>query len=183
MDERLSYQFPTPHPYEPVGFCRGSRETTAGHSICVRCYFCETLGCPQCAPAGVHNNIIVSIDPGVTGTGDTGGMYEVKDSGAREQFASGMVRDTAEGKLDYTLILDGPMFRRWAEHMTKGAVKYSKRNWMKADGTTELGRFKESALRHFIQWFNGETDEDHGAAVFFNINGYEYVKSKIDGGK
>lgn len=105
---------------------------------------------------------------------------EVKDSGKREQFDSGMVRDTTEGKTDYTLVLDGPMFERWAVHLTKGAKKYAKRNWMKAQGMAEYLRFKESALRHFLQWFWGRTDEDHAAAAIFNINGAEYVKEKMD---
>ena len=91
---------------------------------------------------------------------------------------SGMVRDITEGKTDYTLIMDGPMFDRWAVHLTKGAKKYAKRNWMKANGDAEYERFKESALRHFIQWFRGERDEDHAAAVFFNINGAEYLEEK-----
>lgn len=91
-----------------------------------------------------------------------------------------MVRDTTEGKIDYTLVLDGPMFKRWAEHLTKGAKKYAKRNWMKATGQTELDRFKESALRHFIAWFYGERDEDHAAAVIFNINGAEYVQERLE---
>src|SRR5689334_11815910 len=98
--------------------------------------------------------------------------FEIKDSGERKQFASGMVRDTATDKTDFTLVFDGPMFERWAEHLTKGARKYAKRNWMKAAGAEELDRFKESAVRHFIQWLRGDTDEDHAAAVFFNINGY-----------
>lgn len=102
-------------------------------------------------------------------------MFEVKDSGKREEFTSGMIRDTADDKTDYTLILDGPMFDRWAVHLTKGAKKYAKRNWMKASGIPEHDRFKESALRHFLQWYRGEIDEDHAAAVFFNINGAEYV--------
>jgi hypothetical protein len=107
-----------------------------------------------------------------------GKSFTVKDSGKRQQFESGMVRDVTEGKTDYSLVLDGPMFRRWAEHLTKGAQKYSKRNWMKAAGDGEYERFKESALRHFLQWYWGETDEDHASAVFFNINGAEYVKSR-----
>ena len=105
--------------------------------------------------------------------------FGIKDSGERKQFESGMVRDTTEGKIDYSLVLDGPMFKRWAEHLTKGAIKYDKRNWMKATGQAELDRFRESAIRHFIAWFYGERDEDHAAAVIFNINGAEYV---IDGG-
>jgi hypothetical protein len=106
--------------------------------------------------------------------------FTIKDSGERREFASGMVRDVTEGKTNYTLILDGPMFDRWAEHMTKGAQKYAARNWMRAQGQEEYERFKESALRHFLQWFRGETDEDHAAAVFFNLNGAEYVKARMD---
>jgi hypothetical protein len=89
-----------------------------------------------------------------------------------------MVRDVTDDKTDYTLVLDGPMFDRWAEHLTKGAVKYDARNWMKAAGEDEYNRFKQSALRHFLQWFRGEQDEDHAAAVFFNINGAEYVSER-----
>ena len=109
------------------------------------------------------------------------GQFVVKDSGKREQFESGMVRDTTEGKVDYTLVLDGPMFKRWAEHLTKGAVKYKKRNWMQANGEAEYDRFRESALRHFLQWIEGDRDEDHAAAVMFNINGAEYVANKLVG--
>jgi hypothetical protein len=87
-----------------------------------------------------------------------------------------MVRDVEDDKIDYTLVLDGPMFVRWAEHLTKGARKYAARNWMKARGDEELTRFKRSALRHFLQWYWGHRDEDHASAVFFNINGAEYVE-------
>lgn len=104
--------------------------------------------------------------------------YSVKDSGQRTQFDSGMVRDVATDKTDYTLVLDGPMFKRWAQHLTAGAKKYTKRNWMKANGDAELARFRESALRHFLQWYWGDTDEDHAAAIYFNVNGAEYVKER-----
>ena len=105
--------------------------------------------------------------------------FTIKDSGKREQFESGMVRDTTEGKINYALVLDGPMLGRWAAHLTKGAAKYEPRNWMKAEGEAELARFKESAFRHFMQWIQGYRDEDHAAAVFFNINGAEYVLQKL----
>ena len=108
--------------------------------------------------------------------------FTVKDSGAREQFSSGMVRDTATDKIDYLLVRDGPMFKRWAEHLTAGAKKYSKRNWLKAEGDAELQRFRESATRHFEQWLNGEEDEDHAAACIFNINGVEYIKERVRNG-
>lgn len=161
--------------------------------------------------------------------------FITKDSGKRQEFESGMVRDVSEGKTDYTLMFDGPIsgfyllhilrgsfnsdyilpmdilmlfsrwyessdvlaahnllfniaeleggpygyFRRCAELLTRGAVKYSPRNWMQAAGEEEQKRFKESALRHFMQYMCGDKDEDHAAAIWFNINGYEYVREKL----
>jgi hypothetical protein len=106
--------------------------------------------------------------------------FETKDSGQRIDLANGMVRDTSEGKEDYTLLLDGPLFKRWAELLTRGAVKYGKRNWCKALKSADKvareetkARFKESAMRHMMQWLQGNRDEDHAAAVLFNLNGYE----------
>ena len=105
--------------------------------------------------------------------------FVIKDSGKREEFSGGMVRDTTEGKINWSLIADGPMMKRWAEHLTSGAKKYATRNWMKAEGQAEFDRARESAFRHFIQWYRGESDEDHASAVFFNINEVEYVKEKL----
>jgi hypothetical protein len=73
-----------------------------------------------------------------------------------------------------------PMLVRWAELMGRGAAKYGERNWEKACSEAELARFKASAFRHFVQWFYGlNPEEDHAAAVFFNISGAEYVKERI----
>ena len=108
--------------------------------------------------------------------------FDVKDSGAREQFAGGMQRDTGD-KTRFDLVFDGPMLARFAEHLTKGARKYEARNWMKAAGDEEMERFRQSAARHFVQWMAGDRTEDHAAAVMFNLNGAEYVKEKLDGGK
>ena len=105
-------------------------------------------------------------------------MSTIKDSGKREEYAGGMVRDTAEGKTNYLLIRDGPMYERWAAHLTAGAKKYTARNWMLAMGDKELQRAEESAARHFEQWLREDDDEDHAAAVFFNINEAEYIKLK-----
>lgn len=102
--------------------------------------------------------------------------FHIEDSGERQVFDSGMQRDITEDKTNWCLVADGPMLLRWAVHMTKGARKYEVRNWMKAQGDAEFERFRESAFRHFMQWYYGENTEDHAAAVFFNINGAEYVK-------
>jgi len=106
------------------------------------------------------------------------GGYTTKDSGARQEFESGMVRDIQEDKARYDL-LDMPMLTRWAELMARGAKKYGEHNWKKAFSQQELDRFRSSALRHMMQWINNETDEDHAAAVYFNIAGAEMVKRKL----
>ncbi len=105
--------------------------------------------------------------------------FIVRDSGCRQEYDSGMVRDTQEGKTNYLLIRTGVMFRRWAEHLTKGADKYGPDNWLLADSQEELDRFRQSAARHFEQWLDGDRDEDHAAAVFFNIDAAEYVQGRI----
>ena len=105
--------------------------------------------------------------------------FVTKDSGVREEFDSGMVRDTQDGKIDYALVYDGPMLERWAALLTRGAQKYAAGNWLKANGPAELARFRASAARHFAQFMRGETDEDHAAAVFFNLNGAEYVRARL----
>lgn len=104
--------------------------------------------------------------------------FIVRDSGQRQEFESGMRRDTAEGKPLYTL-LDRKMLTRLAEHLTKGAKKYGRENWKLANSPEELERFKDSAFRHFIQWLDGEVDEDHMSAVIFNLWAAEYVKDKL----
>jgi hypothetical protein len=107
-------------------------------------------------------------------------MFITKDSGERKEFASGMVRDTSTAKTLWHLIAHGPMLRRFAELLTRGAAKYGPGNWLKANGVEERERFRESAFRHFMQWYNGDTDEDHAAAVWFNVNGFEYVKERME---
>lgn len=111
--------------------------------------------------------------------------FTIKDSGERAEFAGGMMRDTTTGKIDYTSVRFGPMYERWADHCTKGRLKYPDPepgvpNWTLAQGEAELARFRESALRHFEAWLRGERDEDHAAGVFFNINGAEYVRENMD---
>jgi hypothetical protein len=110
--------------------------------------------------------------------------FIIKDSGVREEHASGMVRDTAEGKTDWERIFNGPMAERWAIHLTKGCVKYPDAtpgvpNWTLATSQAEMIRAKKSAARHFAQWLKGDVDEDHAAGVFFNINEVEYIKDRL----
>jgi hypothetical protein len=105
--------------------------------------------------------------------------FVTKDSGERQTFETGMMRDSGQKDLRPDL-LPGPMLVRWAELMGRGAAKYKARNWEKACTEEELERFREGAFRHFVQWFYGlNTEEDHAAAVFFNISGAEHVKARL----
>lgn len=68
---------------------------------------------------------------------------------------------------------------RYTVLMTKGAIKYSEGNWLKAEGEAEFKRFRASFSRHLVKYLRGMTDEDHLAAIFFNLNGAEYVRNKM----
>jgi hypothetical protein len=111
--------------------------------------------------------------------------FKIKDSGQRLNFESGMQRDTQDDKPMWSLLipliqpLKDTMLYRWMMQVTVGAKKYKKRNWEQAAGLEELERFRESAFRHFMQWYGGERDEDHAAATFFNITGAEYVTWRL----
>lgn len=104
--------------------------------------------------------------------------FETKDSGERVSFASGMVRDVQTGKPRYDLIPLEPL-KRLAELYARGAEKYGDCNWQKADSVEELQRFKGSAFRHFVQFLNGEVDEDHGIAVCWNIFAILWLEAKM----
>lgn len=110
--------------------------------------------------------------------------FITKDSGERATFDSGMQRDTETGKARFDLLFPetvpyaDQMLTRFAELLARGAEKYNARNWEKADGDAEMARFKSSAVRHLIQWVCGEGDEDHAAAVMFNVMAAETMKAK-----
>lgn len=112
--------------------------------------------------------------------------FVTKDSGKRAEYDSGMVRDTQDGKSRFDLLIprDIPyrnqFLTRVADLLGRGAEKYSDRNWESANGSEELDRFKSSAHRHLMQWLTGEGDEDHAAAVCFNLMAYESIKWKME---
>lgn len=111
--------------------------------------------------------------------------FETKDSGERAVFDSGMQRDTEAGKPRFDLMfpLDVPydeqMLTRLAALYGRGSVKYDARNWEKANSVEEMERMKSSAFRHFMQWFCGESDEDHAAGAMFNIIAFETTAYKV----
>jgi len=89
--------------------------------------------------------------------------FDVKDSGKRQEFATGMVRDTQDGKPRPDLI--SPLFMmRLGAHLLKGAVKYTEHNWAKGQ---PFSRALASLCRHLEQFKEGDESEDHLAAVAF----------------
>lgn len=112
-------------------------------------------------------------------------VYETKDSGAREVRPSGYQRDTQAGKPRWDLLIpedipyEHQFLTRVAALLARGAEKYQDRNWEKADDEESLDRFKSSAFRHLMQWMANETDEDHAAAVVYNLLAYESTFFKM----
>jgi len=110
--------------------------------------------------------------------------FVTKDSGVRAAYDSGMVRDTQEGKARWDLMYPknipykDQMLTRLGELLERGQAKYGTRNWELANSQEEIDRFEGSGLRHYMQWMLGETDEDHAAAVLFNVIAAESTKWK-----
>jgi len=96
--------------------------------------------------------------------------FVIKDSGKREEYPSGAVRDTNEGKIRWDL-LPVEALKRVAIHYTNGAKKYEANNWRKGIPTE---KFVECVCRHWAEYLLGETDEDHLSAVVFNVLGIIY---------
>jgi dATP/dGTP diphosphohydrolase, N-terminal len=105
---------------------------------------------------------------------------EVKDSGLpRTEYETGAVRDVQEGKGRFDLIPPEPLFRL-AKHYENGARKYAARNWEKG---IPLSRYLDSAFRHLVKVNAKMDDEDHEAAVIWNMFGFIQTKKWIEEGK
>ncbi len=128
----------------------------------------------------IPQQVLATFDERLKNPDTQSGAFTIHDSGTRHVYEGGMQRDITEDKVDYLLVRDGPMYERWAEHMRKGALKYGKRNWMRAISAEEKLHALESANRHLEKWMaavkaNAPMDEDHAAAVFFNIDLVEFL--------
>lgn len=90
---------------------------------------------------------------------------KVVDSGERESFKTGSVRDAQVGKGRFDLVPPEAMLRL-AQHYENGAAKYGDRNWEKGQ---PVSRYISSAIRHLFKYLLGMRDEDHLAAVAWNV--------------
>lgn len=105
-------------------------------------------------------------------------IYVTKDSGDRQGFDSGAVRDvsTDKGRFD---LLPPLAIRRLALLYERGSLKYADRNWEKGMPTS---RMADSMLRHAFQVLEGVDDEDHLAAVAWNALGIIEFRERIKRG-
>lgn len=88
----------------------------------------------------------------------------VTDTGNRRTFASGAIRDVASGKGRMDL-LPACAIIRLSKHFENGASKYDERNWEKG---IPMHSFIDSALRHLMNYLDGQADEDHLCAAAWN---------------
>jgi hypothetical protein len=165
--------------------------------------FCCSPGCPECDDVTgerdtckklmVDVTLVDAIDVSPVGRTHREAMLEraerlpnvealmAMDSiwSDTKRYESGVIRGDNTGKTDYTLALDGPLFERWARLLTENVESKGKRNWMNASTQEDYDRFRESFLRHALSVMRGDQDEDHAAAVVFNLNGILYTESKL----
>lgn len=114
-------------------------------------------------------------------------LVEEKTSPDRAQFEGGGVRDgskkTERFELTWTLddSYEDQMLTRYAAWMARGADKYEDRNWEQFQGPDALEHAKGSLLRHVFKFLAEMEDEDHAAAVWFNIQAIDRIRRKMKG--
>ena len=91
-------------------------------------------------------------------------VTHMHDSGKRQEFVTGAVRDTAEGKYRPELISPF-MIKRLGQWLELGARKYADRNWEKG---ISMDRTVASLMRHTNEYRMGDRSEDHLAAIVCN---------------
>jgi len=103
---------------------------------------------------------------------------EVKDSGKRQEFSTGSVRDTRIGKGRFDLI--SPIaLKRLAKHYQNGSSKYGDRNWERGQ---PLSRYLDSLIRHAYCLLEGQKDEDHASAIAWNAMAFVHTEEMINRG-
>lgn len=58
------------------------------------------------------------------------------------------------------------MFLEVAKHFEDGAKKYGENNWQKG---IPVNCYIDSAIRHYLKWLRGDTDEPHDRAFVWNL--------------
>lgn len=80
------------------------------------------------------------------------------------KYNTGAQRDNRDGKLRMSLIPQSSL-ERLMDRFLEGAEKYGENNWMFGMPVIDL---TDSTDRHLRSYLNGDTSEDHLAAVAWN---------------
>jgi hypothetical protein len=91
------------------------------------------------------------------------------------KFDTGAQRDTSEGKLRMSLLPQQEL-KRVMKRYLDGAEKYGENNWMNG---MPLSVYYDCAHRHLEAWWRGDNDEDHAAAVVWNMLCAMWTEKKI----
>jgi len=103
---------------------------------------------------------------------------ELKDSGERQSFGTGAVRDTQTNKGRYDLLPPSAIFAI-ARVFEEGSKKYGARNFEQG---IPLSRYLDSALRHLFKHLEGHRDEAHIVQAGWNILAYIFTATQIQRG-
>ena len=104
---------------------------------------------------------------------------KILDSGKRQSFSTGAVRDTQDDKGDLSLL---PYYSilELAKHFQRGARKYDKNNFRKG---IPLSRYFDSCQRHLAKYAMGWEDEDHLISACWNLVALIETKKRIEMGQ
>lgn len=95
-----------------------------------------------------------------------------------EQFDTGAIRESKQGKGRYDLLPPYALFRI-ALIFEVGGKQKGDRNWEKG---IPLWSFFSSAVRHLFQWMSGDRTEDHLGQAAWNILCLIETEEKIGAG-
>jgi len=101
------------------------------------------------------------------------------DSGQRQAFTTGAVRDAMAGK-GLPHMIPPVALRKIALRFEQGAAKYGPGNWMQG---IPLSRYQDAIQRHTLAWAEGQTDEDHLGAVGWNFTAAAWTEQQIQAGR
>jgi len=83
------------------------------------------------------------------------------------ETVTSLLREDKSNKLDYSYIPEmKSAFDRVIKRLMHGEIKYDRLNFRNCK---DYSTYEQSALRHVIQAFSGETGEDHLAAAIVNL--------------
>ncbi len=102
----------------------------------------------------------------------------LKKSNESRSWESGAKRDSNAGKSRPDLLSPFALMRL-GDHARNGAVHYGDHNFCKGMPTASLF---ESVMRHTIQYWMGDTSEDHAAAAMWGWHAIMHMEEMVDQG-